>query len=82
MSTIKKTTYEVEGSIEPCFEVTCGSAMVRIAKCYHYLGSDTIKMTEFLDGEFNGSDEYKGDFDTLNNAGAHLLAKEFSSHIY
>lgn len=79
--TVKKTTYEVEGIQEPCFEVSNGYAMVRIATCYHYLGSNTLYLTEYLDGEYNGSDEWDGDFEELSMYEARKLAKEFSAYL-
>lgn len=34
---VKKTTYKVDGSTEPCFEVSGECAMVRIAPFYHFV---------------------------------------------
>ena len=72
----EKTTYLVEGVQEPCFEVTDGFAMVRIATCYHYLGSNTLYVSVYLDGKWNGSDEITGDFDSLTEKDAIRIAKE------
>lgn len=54
MIEVKKTTYMVDGCQEPCFEVSDGYTMVRIAKMYHYIGWNTLAMSEYLDGEWNG----------------------------
>jgi hypothetical protein len=81
MITVKKTTYEVEGCKEPCFEVTDGFTMVRIAKMYHYIGKDTLAMSEYLDGEWNSSDEWTGDFDSLTATEAKRLAQEYSVYL-
>lgn len=81
MIEVKKTTYLVEGCQEPCFEVSDGYTMVRIAKMCHYIGRDTLSMTEFLDGEWNGSDEWTGDFDLLTESDAKRLAKQFSAYL-
>lgn len=77
MITVKKTTYEIEGCTEPCFEVSNGHVMVRISKMYHLIGKDTLCMSSYINGEFNGRDEYIGDFDTLSEHNAITLAKEF-----
>ena len=81
MITVKKTNYEVEGCKEPCFEVTDGYTMVRIAKMYHYIGKDTLAITEYLDGDFNSSDECTGDFDSLTPAKAKKIAKSYSVYL-
>lgn len=81
MITVKKTTYEVEGCKEPCFEVTDGLTMVRIAKMYHYVGKDTIIIKEYVDGEFNSSEEWNGDFDSMTEAKAKQVAKAFSVYL-
>ena len=81
MIEVKKTTYTVDGIQEPCFEVSDGYAMVRIAKCYHLLGHDTLYLTEYLDGEWNSSDERDGDFDDLTDFDAKRLAKEFCVYL-
>lgn len=81
MIEVKKTTYEVEGCEEPCFEVTDGFTMVRIAKMYHYIGKDTLILTEYLDGNYNSSDEWTGDFDSLSKAEAKRLAQKYSVYI-
>lgn len=81
MLEVKKTTYEVEGIQEPCYEVTDGFTMVRIAKMYHYLGKDTLIIKEYVDGEYNSSDEWTGDFDMLSDDDAIRLAKEYSVYL-
>jgi len=81
MIEVKKTTYLVDGIQEPCYEVSDGYAMVRIAKCYHMVGRDTLYLTEYLDGEWNGSDEWDGDFDSLHDFDAKRLAKQFSVYL-
>ena len=81
MITVEKTTYEVEGCAEPCFEVSDGFTMVRIAKMYHYIGKDTLIIKEYLDGEHNSSDEWTGDFDALTEADAKRIAQKYSAYI-
>ena len=81
MIEVKKSTYMVEGCQEPCFEVSDGYTMVRIAKMYHYIGRDTLVLTEYLDGEYNSSDEWDGDFDSLTESDAKNLAKKFSVYL-
>ena len=81
MIEVKKTTYEVEGCEEPCFDVTDGFTMVRIAKMYHYIGKDTLILTEYLDGKYNSSDEWTGDFDALSKAEAKRLAQKYSVYL-
>lgn len=81
MIEVKKTTYEVEGCKEPCFEVTDGFTMVRIAKMYHYIGKDSLVITEYLDGDYNSSEEWTGDFDSLTNAKAKKIAQEYSAYL-
>lgn len=79
MIEVNKTTYLVEGCQEPCFEVSDGYTMVRIAKMYHYIGRDTLVLTEYLDGEFNSSDEWDGDFDSMLNQMPRLLPRSSQS---
>lgn len=79
--TVKKTTYTVQGSVEPCFEVTNGYAMVRIAPRYYYVGSDDLLVTEYLDGEWNDEDIWPGDFDTLTEKEAIRIARSFSVYL-
>ncbi len=81
MITAKKTTYLVEGCQEPCFEVSDGFTMVRIAKMYHYIGHHTLVISEYLDGEWNGSDEWDGNFDSLTEDDAIRLAKKYSVYL-
>ena len=80
---VERTTFECEVIQEPCIMVTSdsGYAQVRISKCYHYIGSDSLYVREILDGEFNGEDEYIGDFDELTDEDAIRIAKEFSAYI-
>ena len=81
MIEVKKTTYDAEGIEEPCYEVTDGFTMIRIAKVYHYIGKDTLEVSEYLDGEFNGSEEIGGDFDTLTEDGAKRIALELCAYL-
>lgn len=78
---VKKTTYMVDGCKEKCFEVTNGSVMVRIAKLYHFVGRDSLIMKEYIDGEFNSSEEWNGDFDSLTKKDAKRLALQFSIYL-
>lgn len=77
--TAKKTHYCVEGFDEPCFEVSNGFTTIRIAPYYHYIGSDSLMITEFIDGEYNSSEEWRGDFESLTKADAIRIAKEYSA---
>lgn len=79
--TVKKTTYTVEGIDEPCYEVSNGYAMVRIAPHYYYVGSDDLLVTEYLDGEWNDEDLWPGDFDTLTEKEAIRIAKSYSVYL-
>ena len=79
--TTKKTTYDVDGYSEPCFEVTDGYVMVRIAPCYRLVGANTIFVTEYIDGEFNSREEWKGDFNSLTKQQATMIAKKCSAYL-
>lgn len=79
--TVKKTTYKVQGFPEPCYEVSNGYAMVRIAPYYHYRGSDELIITEYLDGEWNDEDVWSGNFDTLTEDKAIQIAKSYSVYL-
>lgn len=81
MIEVNKTTYLVEGCQEPCFEVSDGYTMVRIAKYYHYIGKNTLILSEYIDGEWNSSDEWDGDFDSLSESDAKALAKKYSVYL-
>jgi len=81
MIKVKKTTYETDGCKEPCFEVTDGFTMVRIAKMYYYLGKSTLLISEYVDGEYNSSDEWTGDFDKLTPAKAKQIALKYSVYL-
>jgi hypothetical protein len=48
---------------------------------YHYIGNDTLEVSEYLDGEFNGSEEIIGDFDTLTEDGAKNIARRYSAYL-
>lgn len=79
-----KTTYEVDGCNEPCWIVSDdeGFCKVRISTCYHYIGKNTLYMNEYLDGEWNDSDEFIGDFELLDESSAMHLAREFSAYLH
>ena len=81
MLEVKKTTYEVEGIQEPCYEVTDGYTLVRIATMYHYWGRNAIIIKEYLDGEYNSSDEWVGDFKKLTPAKAKEIALKYSVYL-
>ena len=81
MLEVKKTTYEVEGCKESCWEVSNGYTMVRIAPYYHYIGDNTILCTEYLDGDFNSQEEWERDFDSLDEREVLEIAKEFSVYL-
>ena len=80
---VERTTFECEGIQEPCIMVTgdSGYAQVRISRCYHYIGSDSLYVREILDGEFNSEDEWRGDFDDLTDEDAIRIAKEYSAYL-
>lgn len=80
---VERTTFECEGIDVPCIMVTSdsGYAQVRISKCYHLVGSDSLYVREILDGEFNGEDEYIGDFDELTDEDAIRIARKFSVYM-
>ncbi len=78
---VERTTFEVDGTNEPCIMVGEGFAQVRISKCYHYIGSDSIYVREILDGDFNAEDEYRVDFDSLTDDDARRIAREFSAYV-
>lgn len=79
---VKKGTYEPEeGCVEPCIIVTNGWCEIRIAKCYHYFGGNTLFVTEFHNGEFNSQQEINGDFNTLTKQEALRIAKSCSAYI-
>ena len=81
MIEVKKTTYMVDGCQEPCFEVSDGYTMVRIAKMYHYIGKNTLVIKEYIDGEYNSSDEWDGDFDELSDSEAKRIAQKYSVYL-
>lgn len=81
MLEVKKTTYVDEGCEEPCWEVTNGYTMVRIAPSYHYIGHDTIMLSEYLGSEFNSNEEWDYDFEELTQSDAIALAKQFSLYL-
>lgn len=81
MVTVNKTTYKIDGCEEKCFEVSDGYTTVRIAKMYHYIGKDSLAVTEFLDGEYNSSDELTGDFDSLTEDDAKRIAQKHSVYL-
>lgn len=78
---VNRTTFEVEGCKEPCIEVTDGFSMVRIHKCYHYFGHNTTYVTEYVDGEFNSREEIDRHFESITDAAAIKLAKEFCVYL-
>lgn len=78
---VKKTTYEIDGCEEPCFEVTSEDVKVRIAPFYHFIGKNTILVTEFLDGEWNSQEEINVDFDELTAAKAKEIARDMCVYL-
>ena len=80
---VERTTFECEGVKEPCIMVSNedGSVKVRISKCYHYVGPNSMYVREILDGEFNGEEEQIGSFDELTDEDAIHIAREFSAYI-
>jgi hypothetical protein len=78
---VEKTTYMVEGGEEPCWVVSNGYTIVRIAPCYHPIGRTTIILTEFLDGDFNSEEEWDMDFDSIDKSSAIKIANRFSVYL-
>lgn len=77
-----KTTYDVYGCPEPCWVVGSEDTYVRIAPFYHIIGKNTLLVSEYVDGEFNSSEEINGDFDSLTASDAIRIAKQHSVYIY
>ena len=77
MIKVERTTFRVDGIDEPCIIVSNDFAKVRLSKCYHYIGADSLYLYEYLDGEYNSSEEWEGDYDLLTDADAVRLAKKF-----
>lgn len=77
----RTTTYEVDGCEEPCYEVTDGHTMVRLAPCYHYFGQTTTLVTEYLDGEFNSQEELDRDWDSLEVEDVVQIALYYSAYL-
>jgi thiamine pyrophosphokinase len=48
---------------------------------YHYVGKNSLAITEFLDGDYNSSDEWTGDFDSLTEADAKRIAQKYSVYL-
>lgn len=78
---VKKTTFEVEGCKEPCIEVSNGCCMVRISKCHRLIGRSSLYIREYLDGFYNGEDEFTGNFDSLSDEDAIRLARQYSAYL-
>lgn len=78
---VKRTTYKVDGIDEPCIIVDGGYAKVRIAKCYHLIGNDSLYVTEFLGGDYNSSDEISGDYNNLTDSDVIRIARNYSVYI-
>lgn len=80
--TIKRTTFEVDGTKEKCVIVSNGNGIeVRISKMYYYLKPHGLYLCEFIDGEYNNSEEWIGNFDELNDNEAIAMAKKFSVYL-
>ena len=78
---VERTTYQVDGVDEPCIMVGDGFAQVRISALYHYIGKNTLLVSEFLDGENNGEAELIGDFESLTDDDARKIALGYSVYI-
>jgi hypothetical protein len=48
---------------------------------YHYIGKNTIIVKEYVDGDYNSSDELTGDFDSLTPAKAKKIAQSYSAYL-
>ena len=79
----KKTSYNVDGCKEPCFEIKSddGFVLVRLAPYYHYYGKTTIIATEYLDGDFNSREEINEDFESLTKTKAVKIATNYSVYL-
>lgn len=78
---VERTTFNVEGIDEQCIIVDSGFVQVRISKCYHLIGKDTIYVRETVDGMFNSMEELDYDFDEITDDDAVKIAKEFSVYL-
>ena len=81
---VKRTTFEpkgYEGYQEPCIIVGKDDAYVRISKCHHYIGRDTLYVAEVLDGMVNSMDEIVGDYDVLSDSDARNIARRHSVYL-
>ena len=80
---VKRTTFMVDNCKEKCIIVSNddNSVQVRISKCYHYIGSDSLYIEEFIDDEWNSRDEINGDFDSLTINEAKRLAIQYSVYL-
>lgn len=78
---VNRTTFKVEGVDEPCIIVSNGYTEVRISKCYHFMGRDSLYMRESLGSEYNNEEEWVGEFDLLSDYDAIELAKQFSVYL-
>ena len=80
-----KTTYKVDGCTEPCWVVLSVGVKVRIAKFYHYIGKNTLIVSEIFDENgkelINSEEEINGDFDSLTAEDAVRIAKNNSAYI-
>ena len=80
-----KTTYKVDGCTEPCWVVLSVGVKVRIAKFYHYIGKNTLIVSEIFDENgkelINSEEEINGDFDSLTAEDAVSIAKNNSAYI-
>lgn len=81
MLEVKKTTYKVDGSKEPCFEITDGYTMVRIAPYYHYIGKTTILITQYLGDSFHSQEEWDYEWDYLTKKDALEISKKYSVYL-
>lgn len=77
----RKTTYEVDGCQEPCYEVNRGTVLVRIAPFYYYSGKKTIIITEYEDGIFESQEVWDIEWDELNLQSAVSIARQYSAYL-
>lgn len=78
---VQRTTFQVDGIDEPCIIVGSEFAYVRISTMYHYIGRNSLYVAEFVDGQYNSSDELAGDFNHLSDDDARRIAKEYSVYV-
>lgn len=85
---VTRTTLTLEGCEEDCIIVSndSESVQVRISTCYHYIGSNTLYLSEIIDGELNSMEEQRmpdfcDELDDITDREAIELATEYSVYL-